>query len=223
VSSSHTLPAHAFAKKNDHLKTQPGLRLRLGQTAMVANNMGATVTQKDIDEVLGVDDASVAQDDMINVGGYFDFDVSGLAEVGDSVKIVLPLDASIPENAVYRKLIPGEGWQDFIEDTKNSLASAPVSEENVCPETGDDAYEEGLIAGYDCVQLTIEDGGPNDTDGEANGEIQDPGGVSVSGDDLVAGCAYNPKGNFDMLLMLLLASSLFYTRTGWLNRVAGRF
>ncbi|MFK8017910.1 MAG: choice-of-anchor U domain-containing protein [Gammaproteobacteria bacterium] len=28
-----------------------------------------------------------------------------------------------------------------------------------------------------CVQLTIEDGGPNDTDGEANGTIVDPGGV----------------------------------------------
>ena len=46
-----------------------------------------------------------------------------------------------------------------------------------CPSTGDDSYLKGLAEGDFCVQLTIEDGGPNDTDGQVNGTVKDPGGV----------------------------------------------
>lgn len=37
----------------------------------------------------------------------------------------------------------------------------------------------GLVEGYLCVQLTIQDGGPNDADGLANSAIADPGAVSA--------------------------------------------
>jgi len=33
--------------------------------------------------------------------------------------------------------------------------------------------------GHGCIQLTVEDGGPNDADAEANGSFQDPSGLAV--------------------------------------------
>lgn len=47
-----------------------------------------------------------------------------------------------------------------------------------CPPPGSDLWTEGLTAGNWCVQLLIEDGGPNDDDGLANGTIIDPSGVA---------------------------------------------
>src|SRR5690606_23283195 len=46
-----------------------------------------------------------------------------------------------------------------------------------CPPPDSDLYRDGLNAGDWCVRLTLEDGGPNDGDGDANGVILDPGGV----------------------------------------------
>ena len=48
-----------------------------------------------------------------------------------------------------------------------------------CPPPGAAEWQSGLTEGHWCVQLSIEDGGPNDDDGIANGTIVDPGGVSV--------------------------------------------
>ncbi|MCP5092919.1 MAG: hypothetical protein GY949_18555, partial [Gammaproteobacteria bacterium] len=61
----------------------------------------------------------------------------------------------------------------------NGLLSA-LGEEGVCPAPGDPAYVPGLNQGHYCVQLLIEDGGPNDGDGRRNGVIVDPGGVAIA-------------------------------------------
>ena len=37
---------------------------------------------------------------------------------------------------------------------------------------------DGLTEGDSCLQLTLEDGGPNDADGEVNGVFKDPSGVA---------------------------------------------
>ena len=63
-------------------------------------------------------------------------------------------------------------------DGNNAVASAPGSN-GVCPPPGSVSYLVGLNQGDGCVQLTIEDGGPNDEDGVANGAIVDPGGVAI--------------------------------------------
>ena len=52
-----------------------------------------------------------------------------------------------------------------------------AGEKGYCPPPGDVAYKAGLSQGNWCLQLTIEDGGPNDTDGLANNRVTDPGGV----------------------------------------------
>jgi hypothetical protein len=57
------------------------------------------------------------------------------------------------------------------------VASA-AGEPGFCPPPGDSSYTEGLTPGHWCVQLIIEDGGPNDADGSANHSVDDPGGVA---------------------------------------------
>jgi len=161
------------------MRTEAGLTLRLGETSFAANASSAQVT---IDEIAaygggeGVPGDSSATDSVPNTGGYFDFEVAGLSHPGQSVHIVIPQLAPLPENAVYRKYFPasGRGWQDFVVNGANVLASA-AGMPGECPLPGSAFYSAGLQAGHYCVQLTIEDGGPNDVDEIANYVIQDPG------------------------------------------------
>jgi hypothetical protein len=92
--------------------------------------------------------------------------------------VIVPQSSAIPADAIYRKYFADVGWSGFVEDANNSIASAPGIL-GVCPAPGDESYRQGLTEGDFCVQLTIEDGGSNDTDGIANGVIKDPGGVAV--------------------------------------------
>ncbi|MDH5388977.1 MAG: DUF4347 domain-containing protein [Gammaproteobacteria bacterium] len=157
------------------METEPGLTASLGSVAFRAGVNATGVTMSDI-EIHANDGAGVTADAGVTYSaGLFDFNVSNLATAGQSVRVVLAQFTAIPVNAVYRKLIAGN-WQDFVEDTNNSLASAP-GEAGICPPPGDVAYVSGLNEGDWCVQLTIEDGGLNDADGVVNQSISDPGGV----------------------------------------------
>ncbi|WP_253819309.1 beta strand repeat-containing protein [Vibrio coralliilyticus] len=110
--------------------------------------------------------------------GLFDFEVQQL-RLAASAQIVLRLSSGIPENAIYRKYIESKGWFTFVEDANNSLASA-ASVSDDCPAPGNASFKSGLNQGDDCIQLTIEDGGPNDADGKVNGIVSDPGGIAVA-------------------------------------------
>jgi MYXO-CTERM domain-containing protein len=91
---------------------------------------------------------------------------------------VVPLSVGLPEGAVYRKYSTLGGWANFVENGANGLSST-MSVEGVCPELGSDAYTLGLTAGHNCLALLVEDGGPNDADGVANGTLVDPGGIAI--------------------------------------------
>jgi len=97
------------------------------------------------------------------------------------------LSEATPFYSIYRKYDPGTGlWAPFVINGRNNVQTAPVDAlTGACPEPGDGAYdrpqsgalEDKLRAGDECVQLTIEDNGPNDMDDTAN-IIRDPGGVA---------------------------------------------
>jgi len=91
--------------------------------------------------------------------------------------VVIPLNENntIPENAKFRKYSEANGWFDFIEDANNALSSALLDVDNNCPLPNSELYSAGLNVGHQCIQLTIEDGGPNDTDALVNGQVEDPG------------------------------------------------
>ena len=159
-----------------HMEVDPGFVLQLGDTAVYAGGTGTVISSESLAD-FGDGGTPLTVDDSLSFeGGLFDFVITGLSEVGQSVSVVIPQQSAIPANAEYRKLIDGD-WQLYQEDNNNSIASA-ASDQGVCPAAGSATYVGGLSEGDDCVRLTIEDGGPNDADGEANGVIRDPGGVT---------------------------------------------
>ena len=133
---------------------------------------------------------------------------------------MLPQITPLPKAAVYKKYIPGIGWQIFVTNGDDEIASARGSD-GVCPAPGDTSYRKGLHAGDYCIQLTISDGGPNDTDGIANGVIRDPGGADVdsqavdgagssggSGDSGGGGCTINTRAKMDPVWLFLMLAAI---------------
>lgn len=216
----HVLQSRARVADRDLLVTEAGLRLRLGTTALAAGRHAAGVSAADIANHGGASGrAAVAADDARRYpGGLFDFELTGLSQAGQSVQVVIPQQTPIPDGGVYRKYITDQGWQDFVIDARNRLASAPGGKGS-CPAPSSPVWREGLKAGDLCVRLTLEDGGPNDADGRANGQILDPGGVaapassssgssnslssSESGGGGGGGCSLDRSGSGDPLLPLL--------------------
>ena len=97
-------------------------------------------------------------------------------------------------------------WTSFVVDANNQLHSAPGSA-GYCPPPGDTQWTSGLTAGNHCVQLTLEDGGPNDADGLVNASIVDPGAVSVStADDRQEDDGNGAIGGVSLLALWALAA-----------------
>lgn len=121
------------------------------------------------------------------VGGCFDFSVSGRA-AGETIQVVLPLSEPIPWYSLYRKYNAAtDSWANFVVNGTDNVMTAPLNAEGRCPEPGAGdytSYSSGILAGMlrpddQCVQLTITDNGPNDSD-SADGVIADPSGVGVT-------------------------------------------
>ncbi len=161
------------------LQTESGLKLILGETSFASQNASILIDQDNLSAFGGAGGVAVTNgvDDFYEYpAGMFDFEVLGLTAT--SASVVIPLSAALPANAVYRKYTESDGWNPFVEDANNSISSAP-GQLGICPAPGDTAYTPGLTEGNFCIQLTIEDGGSNDADGEVNGSIKDPGGIAI--------------------------------------------
>jgi len=211
--------SYAIALQQEHqsqhiVETQPGLTLRLGAIAFESETNGIQVSETAIERY--ATSIRIPKDDHQNIGGLFDFEIHGLSQAGDSALVVIPLRKVIPAKPRYRKLMP-TGWQDFIIDEKNSLASA-LGENGICPPPNDSAYTSGLTSGHHCVQLRIEDGGPNDTDGIADGVIIDPGGIAIEPivnerppPNVVTPLPDTGGGTLNSYLLFILAWLLFFS------------
>jgi methionine-rich copper-binding protein CopC len=170
---SGVLPETLEVSSGYLVECDAGVHCRLGGHALTGESGGVLLSDGDI-----AADAELVPDVIYRpTSGIFDFVVQDLPRAGDSTHIVIPLREPIPTDAVYRKYING-GWHTFVEDSRNALHSV-AGLAGYCPPPGDAAWQPGLIEGYHCVQLTIEDGGPNDADGVVNAAVEDPGAVSV--------------------------------------------
>jgi len=168
-------------ESGDNIVVESGIRVTLGETAFA---VGESIADVDMEDIMDFGDSGDSVSNGVDTGisyplGIFDFEVQDIPSAGDSVYVVIPLNAVIPAGAVYRKYIASQGWTDFVIDTDNQVYSA-ARVVGQCPAANDSAYTQGLIAGNDCLQLLIQDGGPNDADGTADGVIKDPGGISVA-------------------------------------------
>ena len=151
------------------MQSDVGTSIVLGDTAFINGQNAVGIEESDV----GTSDA-----DYIYSNGLVDFEVSG-AQVGASYNIVIPLGTAVPEGAMVRKFIDSNvGWVDFVEAEGNSISSY-TSADRTCPEPGSELWVPGLMEGATCLQLMIEDGGPNDTDLAADGTVTDPSAIGA--------------------------------------------
>jgi len=191
------------------LQTDPGLRITRGKIAQAANNFGTLLTDSEIAQFGSASGTAPlnAADSSQHIGGIYDFEVSGLVP-GASARVVIPLLSGIPRNAVYRKFNAATGWSDFTIDANNGIASA-VGALGACPEPGSSAYRTGLNNLDSCIELRIQDGGPNDTDNSVNGIVTDPGTIGVQLEDPEAFEVEEGGGRMSPLLLAVLLSLSF--------------
>ncbi len=168
ISECNVMPTELLGQTDFVAEGDPGVCLRLG-TVAAETDAGGLQIAKDAIEIDNV---------AVNIGGIFDFIAYGLPEQGQSYSLVIPQRLPVPANAVYRKFNDVTGWVDFVSNANNSVSSA-AGERGFCPPPGDAVWTPGLTEGHWCVQVRVQDGGPNDADGIANGAIVDPGGVAV--------------------------------------------
>ncbi|WP_347330753.1 tandem-95 repeat protein, partial [Marinimicrobium locisalis] len=172
LASTNVLPESVERQDAFLMECDPGITCGLGEFSLQTGKGGTQLGDESIGE-----NKPIPEDVPFEpVGGIFDFEMTELPELGQSISIVIPQRQPIPAEAVYRKFQDGE-WVTFVEDSNNRLQSTE-GEPGFCPPAGANEWESGLTEGYHCVQLTIEDGGPNDADGRVNGSIADPGVVS---------------------------------------------
>jgi len=172
--SSNILPQAGNTTNSYLIECDPGVRCGLGKFALTGNSGGVQI----LNEELGTTGELIVDPAFEPVGGIFDFVINDLPTPGQSVRIVIPQQAAIPANATYRKYQNGV-WVSFIANANNAILSAPGNP-GYCPPPGTPDWTPGLTEGHLCVQLTIEDGGPNDDDGLVNSALADPGAVSVA-------------------------------------------
>nr|WP_324258972.1 DUF4347 domain-containing protein [Cellvibrio fontiphilus] len=172
--SPNILPQQGNTTNAFLIECDPGVRCGLGLFARSGASGGAQV----LDQEIGQLDNLIIDPAFEPVGGVFDFAIRDLPTPGQSVRVVIPQRSAIPANAVYRKYQSGR-WVTFIADADNAVHSA-AGNPGYCPPPGAADWVPGLTAGHLCVQLTIEDGGPNDDDGLVNSAVVDPGAVSTA-------------------------------------------
>ena len=180
IMECNVLPENVAKQDGYLVEGDAGVCLRRGDFTIGKETGGAELTQNDI--VQDEQDVLVADPDATNIGGIFDYIAYGLPDNGTTFGIVIPQRRPIPINAVYRKFSVDSGWGFFVEDEFNSIWSTQ-GEPGYCPPPNTDINQTQWTAGLQpdhwCVQLIIQDGGPNDNDNIANGTIVDPGGVGV--------------------------------------------
>ena len=215
-----------------------GVKLIIGDAAQASGTSGIAISEETI-AASGADGGeapSNGDDEDFNYpAGVYDFQVQDLPVPGQSVRLVIPVASGIPANAVFRKYTESGGWFDFVIDEGNGVASAP-GEEGACPSVGSELFVAGLVEGDTCLQITVQDGGPNDADGSINGEYDDPSGIAEAAPVKVVivpdtsnrkkvggGCSVSEGGPGDFgLVILALFSALGLFRKRLLASLMGR-
>ncbi|MGS0826457.1 PKD domain-containing protein, partial [Shewanella sp. 0m-8] len=161
------------------IETVSGLRLSLGNIILPSRSVHAQYATIDFAELALF--GSINFSEVDNAFDYhfepqdkiMNFNVSGLSLAGDSIPVIVPLSYGkmIAEDAIYRIYNENNGWQDFMLDSHNSIASAKRDPIGNCPPLKSSKYSLGLASGDNCIKLVISDGGLNDSDGAVSGKV----------------------------------------------------
>ncbi len=164
-------PSVAVNSRHHLMEADAGTRLSLGAYARYRNAYQT--------ELPGTTSSlQIPDDGVLNHGGYFDFVVDDLPRAGDSVSVVIPQRASIPDMPVYRKYDPATQQLANVLRRQRQPPRLRAGRGRLLSANDPAATTAmGVTPGDWCVRLTIKDGGVSDADGAVNGSISDPGGV----------------------------------------------
>ena len=148
------------------LHGEPGTALRLGGYAQQTQHYSARILAADLpaDHPL----KQTGTQGMLNEI----FDVEIIGHLDQSTYLVLPLSVNLKNLSDLKLYDTGQKiWRDFTLNETNALSfySKGKNALSLCPVPGNTAYVPELSAENQCVQLYIQDGGPNDADGYRNG------------------------------------------------------
>ncbi len=131
-------------------------------------------------EQLGLPDPSINPDSGIQcLGGCIDI-VAPVSVPGEAVEIVFKLSEPLKSSTDFR-IHTDSGWRDFDKSTGDALGSAPANDQGLCTDPRG-AFDPGLKEGNECVYLKVSDGGPNDADQGADGQVSLLGGIRLPGE-----------------------------------------
>jgi len=147
---------------------------------------------------------------------------------GDRAEFIVELGTNLPLNPVLRLFDGGNGmWRSFDTGSPNTVESAPTSGTG-CPLASSANYRAGLIAGNQCVKITATDGGFNDVDSSANGQVEIVANIArqlsfEDGNSGPADVVLNPArggGSLSPYLLLIMLGCVGLFRV---NRVFARY
>jgi VCBS repeat-containing protein len=195
------------------LQATVGTQLVLGEMAFANAKNSVLVSKSKVIEIVTERQLQVAEGvddkDYDYPVGLYDFTISG-AIPSRSYYLVIPLPMVIEEGQIFRKYMGSTiGWQNFIENAQNTLFSAKAVD-GACPEPASRIYDYGLQPGNNCMQIYIEDGGPNDADGKADGVVTDPAGIAVFNGTVEANNTHSATAPSSSLSSIQLSQSVLY-------------
>ncbi len=114
-------------------------------------------------------------DDGFDTQAIYDFEVTNLPYPGAQARVSIALATPIALGAQARHYSLLKGWQSFMTDGHNQIASSMrlSGSQHLCPPIGSNAYKPGLTEGHHCVQLTLLDGAENDADNNETATQED--------------------------------------------------
>lgn len=162
----------------------PGALSQSGATSISVGSCATTVSSSDgrLSETnlttcsiaLDSDSASV----NFNTRLFYDFTVNIGSSPGGNARVVIPLSAKLPSDAIFRIYkTASSSWATFATDGTNNIVSSAAGSLDSCPAAGDASYVSPPTKGHYCLQLTIQDNGSNDNNASSGG-IAVRGGVA---------------------------------------------
>lgn len=194
--------------------TDAGLQLVTGPFAQAAQSAQQAGIQIYASQVVDAGNNVILDASDAAVGAIYDFGVNGLSSADMVAHIVLPLPIALPPGAEWRELSSSGHWVGFTTSGSDAILSARRVD-GQCPVAQSAAYESGLVAGNDCIELVVTDGGPNDADGLVNGHVSVTGAPAVPRSQAAATAPTDSQsggGAADLPLLVLVMMTIYGIR-----------
>ncbi len=173
------------------ISTEPGLHINLGPTTFASANNYARISSSTAEQLRGIP----LSDNIVSTDGQvLDIEITHLPQAGSNARIIIPQAAPLPasQNGTTPEFVifsSQDSWDTFSTDSNNHIATDVKDDGDMIVEEEDSycsgfdevaSYTSTLGTGDECLLITIQDGGPNDYDGVANGNIRLMGGVFIT-------------------------------------------